>query len=262
MKVWLEDCYAAYNLRRFVSPDPLECLYAYDRLCDREIAGLVAASLAYGQVRQIVRSVRSVLGRMGESPHGYVTGSSAGAIAKDMAGFSHRFATGSHVAALLVGIRRVLDEYGSVYNCFCAGLREGDRNVYPALSRFSDALRKRGEKNGPGHLVACPEKGSACKRMNLYLRWMVRCDRVDPGGWEGVSASRLIIPLDVHMFRIGCALRLTRRRQANMKAALEITEGFRRHAPEDPVRYDFALSRFGIRKGLPDQAICLLPAVQ
>ncbi|MCP4693017.1 MAG: DUF2400 domain-containing protein, partial [Desulfobacterales bacterium] len=104
--------------------------------------------------------------------------------------------------------------------------------------------------NRPGHLVALPEKGSACKRMNLFLRWMVREDAVDPGGWEGVPASSLIIPLDTHMHRIGLGLNFTKRKQANMRTALEITEAFKALYPDDPVKFDFALTRLGIRDDL------------
>ncbi len=98
-----------------------------------------------------------------------------------------------------------------------------------------------------GRLLCHPAAGSACKRLNLYLRWMVRRDDVDPGGWTGVSPARLVIPLDVHMHRIGRGLGLTQSRYANLRTALEITAAFRRIAPDDPVRYDFALTRLGIR---------------
>ncbi|MBW2226086.1 MAG: DUF2400 family protein, partial [Deltaproteobacteria bacterium] len=105
-------------------------------------------------------------------------------------------------------------------------------------------------KNKPGHLVALPEKGSACKRMNLFLRWMVRKDRVDPGGWADVPLSKLIVPLDTHMHKISLQLGFTSKKQANMHAALEITDGFKNFVPDDPVKYDFSLTRFGIREGM------------
>ncbi|MCD6487215.1 MAG: TIGR02757 family protein, partial [Syntrophobacterales bacterium] len=97
-------------------------------------------------------------------------------------------------------------------------------------------------------LLPSPAKGSACKRLNLFLRWMVRHDDVDPGGWDDISSSKLIIPLDTHMHRICLALGITKRKQADMKTALEITRSFQVMAPHDPVRYDFALTRLGIRK--------------
>lgn len=250
MKEWLEARYEELNRRCYVHPDPLECLYAYNETADREIAALVAASLAYGQVRQILKSVNAVLSRMGPSPHAYLIHTSPARLQRDMAGFVHRFARDVHVSALLLSVQRILFEHGSLYQCFLAHQKASGRTVYPALCGFAAALREAGGCGNPGHLVACPEKGSACKRLNLFLRWMVRTDRVDPGGWEAVSPAALIIPLDTHMFRICAKLGLTSRRQADMKTALEITEGFRQWTPTDPVRYDFALTRLGIRKDL------------
>ena len=98
--------------------------------------------------------------------------------------------------------------------------------------------------------MPCPEKGSACKRLNLFLRWMVRKDAVDPGGWDDIPRSMLIIPLDTHMFRVGKTLGLTSRNQAGLMAALDISAGFKQWSPDDPVKYDFALTRFGIRNDL------------
>ena len=253
MKKWLEARYEELNRRCYVHPDPLECVYGYNTAADREIAALVAASLAYGQVRQILKSVHAVLDRMGPSPHAYLMKSSPARIQHDMAGFVHRFAREGHLCALLLSLQRILFTHGSLYQCFLAHQGASESSVYPALCGFAAELREAEACGSPGHLVACPEKGSACKRLNLFLRWMVRCDRVDPGGWEAVSPAALIIPLDTHMFRICAKLGLTSRRQADMKTALEITEGFRQCAPTDPVRYDFALTRLGIRKELPGQ---------
>jgi len=250
MKERLEALYEELNRPCYVHPDPLECVYGYNSAADREVAALVAASLAYGQVRQILKSVTDVLGRMGPSPHAYLIHTSPAQIQCDMAGFVHRFARDGHISALLLSVRRILFENGSLYQCFLAHQKVSGQSVYPALCGFAAELREANGCGSPGHLVACPEKGSACKRLNLFLRWMVRCDRVDPGGWEAVSPAALIIPLDTHMFRICTKLGLTCRRQADMKTALEITEGFRQWAPIDPVRYDFALTRLGINREL------------
>ena len=126
--------------------------------------------------------------------------------------------------------------------------------MLPALSAFADALIAAADGGCPS-LVPHPAKGSACKRLHLYLRWMVRRDAVDPGGWNGVPTAKLIVPLDTHMHRIGLGLGLTARRQADMRTALEVTRGFARHAPHDPVRYDFALTR------LPILGLGPLPAI-
>jgi uncharacterized protein (TIGR02757 family) len=125
-------------------------------------------------------------------------------------------------------------------------MKPGDRTTLPALEAFAAEL------NLPcgcqtTYLVPSPAAGSACKRLNLYLRWVVRRDDVDPGGWEGIAPSKLVVPLDTHMFRICRSLGMTARNQADLKSALEITQAFRAIVPEDPVRYDFALTRLGIR---------------
>jgi uncharacterized protein (TIGR02757 family) len=246
LKKNLDALYAIYNQPGYVHPDPLEFLYNYQSIADREIVALIAASLAYGRVAQILKSVSHVLNIMGASPAGYLKNATSGTLKKDFAGFVHRFATDDHVVALLLGVKQVIATQGTLYECLLAGLKKKDKTVLPALTVFSRKLTKIGSGNA-GHLIPLPERGSACKRLNLFLRWMVRKDAVDPGGWDEIPVSKLIIPLDVHMHRAGLLLGFTNRKHANMSTALEITEGFRKLVPRDPVKYDFALTRLGIR---------------
>jgi uncharacterized protein (TIGR02757 family) len=241
----LEELYARLNRREFVHPDPLEVLYDYGDPLDREIVGLVAASLSYGRVKSILASVRSVLARM-PSPAAFLAGASARELRDTFADFKHRFATGEELAVLLIGVKRVLERHGSLHAPFSAGLRDEHGTVVPALIAFTTELR-RAAGGLDDHLLPSPERGSACKRLNLFLRWMVRRDEVDPGGWDAVPPAKLLVPLDVHMHRICRALGLTRRNQADLRTAVEATEGFKAFAPDDPVRYDFALTRLGIR---------------
>jgi len=255
LKKKLDNLYNKYNRRRYVHPDPLEFLYSYKKIKDREIAGLIASSLSYGRVAQILKSVSLVLDKMNPSPYLFLNNSTYESIYRAFVGFKHRFAGSGELAALLWGIKNVIDRFGSLHKCFSGGLSKDDDTIIRAMTFFSTQLTS-GE-NKPGHLVAMPEKGSACKRMNLFLRWMVRKDRVDPGGWGGVPLSKLIIPLDTHMHRISIALNLTKRKQANMHTALEITSGFKKIVPEDPVKYDFALTRLGIRDDLDID--CVIP---
>lgn len=242
----LEQIYIQFNRRAFVHPDPLEFLYLYDDLKDREIVAMIASALAYGRVAGILKSVGRVLGITGPSPYEYVINCDYETVRNDLDGFVHRFATGDSVAALLSGVSGVIKEYGSLYACFCEGIKKTDETILPALNHLVDRMLLN-QHGRAGHLVALPAKGSACKRMNLFLRWMIRNDNVDPGGWDDIPSSKLIVPLDVHMHRISTALGLTSRKQGNMKTALEITSGFRRFCSDDPVKYDFALTRFGIR---------------
>ncbi len=242
----LERLYAHYNRRKFVHPDPLEFLYRYDDVRDREVAGLVASSLAYGRVGQILKSVAKVLDRMTARPARFLERTSAARLRRAFTGFKHRFTSGEDVAGLLCGVKRVIKRCGSLEACFVEGLRDTDDTVQPALGAFVGEIAT-GAGGRPASLLPDPAKGSACKRLHLFLRWMVRRDAVDPGGWELVAPSKLVVPLDVHMFRLCRGFEFTRRRQAGARAALEVTARFRELAPDDPVRYDFALTRLGIR---------------
>lgn len=247
MKARLEKLYRHYNRFDLIHPDPLEFLHRYAAPGDREIVALVASALAYGRVEQILKSVSRVLDVMGPSPLEYVRGTDPAAMAADFSGFVHRFARQPHLTALLTGVQGVLAREKSLEACFLDGYRPRRQDtVLPALAHLVRRITDAGRFD-PGHLLALPQRGSACKRLHLFLRWMVRCDAVDPGGWEAVSPSKLVVPLDVHMHRICRQMGLTRRNAADRTTALEVTGAFRRWAPNDPVRYDFALTRLGIR---------------
>jgi len=243
---YCDDLYDTYNHRRFISPDPLEFVWLYDDPSDREIAGLIASALVYGRVAQINKSTSCVLEKMTPSPRAFIEEVSPALLSEMFKGFKHRFTIGSELADFLLGIKRVIQRYGSLQACFMRFLRPGHENTYPALSGFSGELRNHfsGEFNS---LLPCPEKKSACKRLHLFLRWMVRRDNVDPGGWDKVSPAVLVVPLDTHMYSLCSRLGMTCRSQADMKTALEITAGFRSISPDDPVKYDFSLTRLLIR---------------
>ena len=243
----LDRLYFRYHSRNWVHPDPLEFLYDYEHVQDREIAAFIASSLAYGRVAQILKSVSFVLKEMEDSPLRFIETSSPAKIIYVFKDFRHRFSSGHDLSQVLIAIKKVLETHGSLYSCFLSAYDPSRETVLPAITSLTEEIRSHmiDPKNS---LLPMPARGSACKRLNLFLRWMVREDAVDPGGWTGVSASKLIIPLDTHMHRIALLLNLTQGRQANMKTAMEITRSFRRFAPEDPVRYDFALTRLGIRQ--------------
>lgn len=243
----LDELYERFNRRELVHPDPLEYLYGYDDIRDREVVAFVASSLAYGRVSQILRSISLVLERM-PSPSTFLERVSHEQLRRTFRDFKHRWTTGEELAAALFGVKQVIDQYGSLHACFAACMSDGDDTALPALSAFVRELAG-GGGGRPNSLIPSPMDGSACKRLNLFLRWMVRQDDVDPGDWHGVPKSKLLVPLDTHMYRTCLALKLTERKQADMRTVLEVTAGFRTIAPEDPVRYDFAITRLGIRPG-------------
>jgi uncharacterized protein (TIGR02757 family) len=233
----------------------LELLYAYEDPRDLELVGLLAASLAYGRVAQILASIRAALDGLSAgskaSPSSVLAGAEPREIFHRLEGFKHRFTTGREVASLLVGAKRAVEAHGSLERLFAGALGPRDLTVLPALAVFVRRLRQlAGGADACASLLSSPEDGSACKRLNLFLRWMVRRDAVDPGPWTGVPRALLVVPLDTHLFRIAGSLGLTRRRQPDLKTALEITKGFSEICPADPVRYDFALTRLGINPAL------------
>ena len=248
----LEKLYARYNRRECISPDPLQFVYRYTNRSDMEIAGFLAASLAYGRVEQIEKSLDELLGRMSESPFEFVRNFDEQKRDR-FDGFKHRFTTGRDISDLLSLLKDVLADYGSIEKFFVQGYSKGDENIIPALSKFCGSLlemysEKYGESAGRGlrYLLVSPEGGSACKRLNLFLRWMVRDDDVDAGLWKSVEPSALVVPMDVHMARLCRVLGFYEQKTVSLSAALKVTESFAKIEPSDPVKYDFALSRIGI----------------
>jgi len=245
---FLEAQYARYNRAEFAAQDPVRFVREHADPLEREVVALLAASLAYGRIEAIKRSVRELLSRLGGRPRRFVLRAQRGDIISACAGFRHRFTGAAQMASLLWGIRQALLEHGSLERCFGGRDRRADETIVPAVGRFVAQLAR--SPRGIPHLLPSPRGGSACKRLCLFLRWMVRHDQVDPGGWACLEPAELIVPLDVHMHRACSALGLLRRGQADLKAALEATKGFRRIRPEDPVRYDFALMHMTRREGL------------
>ncbi|MGC9455306.1 MAG: TIGR02757 family protein [Phycisphaerae bacterium] len=241
----LETLYRRYNREECVYPDPVALVRPYRDVRDREVAGLLAASLAYGRVTQIHRSVSTALERLGENPAETVQAESPRKLRRRLGDFVHRFQRADDVARLLAGAGGVLRRFGSLEACFKAHLTADSGTVMAGLKGLVGELHNEGA-DGCGHLLADPNRGSACKRLHLFLRWMVRRDAVDPGGWDASLAEKLLVPMDVHMHRICLALGATTRRSADLRAAMEATEAFRRVRPDDPARYDFALARMGM----------------
>lgn len=248
----LHKLYEKYNHNHFIKPDPLQFVYHYSRPADMEIAALLAAGLAYGRVQQIEKSLRCLFGYMGESPFEFVRDFDKLKRAQ-LRDFRHRFTAGDDISDLLELLRDVLDEFSSLEELFARGYNTSDKNIIPALSNFCNSLcvmyaKRHGGPPGSGlkYLLASPARGSACKRLNLFLRWMVRDDDVDTGLWRSIEKSKLIVPIDVHMSRLCKILGLYSRKTVSLSTAVEITESFAQVEPADPVKYDFALSRIGI----------------
>lgn len=252
IKSVLEKLYDKYNHRELIKPDPLQFVYYYSDPADMEIAAFLAAELAYGRVQQIQKSLTDLLGRMGTSPFKFVLNFDKQKRWK-LKDFKHRFNSGDSLSDLLELLKRVLSQHGSIQEFFVQGYNPDDRNIIAALSKFCDSLLGMYAKthNEPvprqlSYLLTRPAAGSACKRLNLFLRWMVRNNDVDTGLWRCIDRAKLIVPVDVHMGRLCRILGFHDRKIISLSTAVKITEDFAEIEPADPVKYDFALSRIGI----------------
>lgn len=241
----LERIYLHFHHRHFLHPDPLSVLYRYKSTPDREIAGLIAAVLAYGRARVIEKNAHAVLDRI-DPPFDFLMSCNRRVLAARLRGFRHRWTDAGHLVDLLWGMRGMIRETGSLGESFRRSISPGESDLIPALSRWVNDLIEAGGARSAS-LLADPRRGSACKRLHMYLRWMIRSDNIDPGLWSGIDPAGLIIPVDTHMHRVCRILGTTSRRSADLRTALEITEGFRAVRPEDPLRYDFSITRIGIR---------------
>jgi len=258
LRLRLEELYRQYD-HRFVTPDPLEFVRAQATDADREVVGLLASGLAFGTVAQIKRSIAAVLEALGPRPAEAVGALDPRAAAARLAAFRHRWLDGRDVACLLFLAKQMRASHGSVEAFFAEGLSPADEDVGPALASFSARAlaldhgglyrgRRLPKDAGVRYFFPSPEAGSACKRLNLYLRWMARRDGVDLGVWRRPAPSQLVLPIDAHTFAIARRVRLTRYRSPSWAMALDVTRRLRQLDPQDPVKYDFAFHRMGLLK--------------
>jgi len=251
----LDAIYRAYD-RPHVIDDPIECVRPYADLRDREIAGFLSAGLAFGNVKAVMQSVRATLTAMGRSPAEFVGNFTPARDRHHVDHLVHRWTRGSDIVALCVVLQDALRTFGSIEGAVASGMHETSRDVADGLDAFGDwacgvDVRRCYEGPLPRHGVKYffpkPQAGSACKRLNLFLRWMVRRDAIDPGGWTRIAPRHLVIPLDVHIIRVGTCLGLTRRASPGWGMARDITDALRAVDPDDPVKFDFALCHLGMQ---------------
>lgn len=247
LKPYLDELLEKFD-RSYLEPDPLAAADGYKDEADLEVALLFAALFAYGRADLIQKNAAAILAAMGPSPAGFAEDFKPGARRSWMKGFSYRFHRRADLVALVSAVGEARRRYGSLKNLFLAFDDPCAADILPGISGMARTLRKLSGRNTPAFrsLLADPAEGSAAKRWNLYLRWMVRRDDVDPGPWNGqVSRSRLVIPLDTHVGRIARLLGMLGRRSDDWKAAVELTGFLRLLDPDDPVKYDFAICSYG-----------------
>lgn len=249
LKDALDRLYASFNYPDSAR-DPIQIVRRYGRLDDREIVAFLAAGLAFGRVASVMASIESVCAAIGPAPAAFVRNFEPTRDGEGLRAIGHRWTRGEDLVALVWTLRQLIEQHGSLEKSFVPGLASAAPDVEGALEAFAHRARavdlrpaygRRPRRPGSHYFFSRPSTGSACKRLNLFLRWMVRQDAIDPGGWTSVPARQLVVPLDTHTIRVGKCLRLTRRASPGWKMASEITAALRAFDPDDPVRYDFAL---------------------
>ncbi len=249
VKICLDDLYKRYHLD-YIPTDPIRSVHKFKDPRDQEIVGLIASSLAYGRVAQIQKSIETVLEAMGQKPYDFIV--SFDPLKNNaLSNFKHRFTTGGDIRYLLFLIKDMLHKDGSIEGFYMKGYSTDDEDIRASLASFVKRALQTDYPlgaipKGINYLLPSPEKGSACKRLNLFLRWMIRSDKLDLGLWKNIPAYKLIIPLDTHIARLSRYIGLTDRAAQDWRMAKEITENLKAIDPHDPVKYDFALTRLGI----------------
>jgi uncharacterized protein (TIGR02757 family) len=249
----LDTLYTEFNAGHSVS-DPVWTVHRYEGAADREVVAFIASALAFGRVQSVLNSIEGMLAVMGTSPAAFVRGFEP---ARDRDRFKHlvhRWTNGADFAALAWILRQMIDRSGSIENFFVEGLANDAIDVGEALQSFSTralaldvaAVYRRKPKPGVAYFFSRPSSGGACKRLNLFLRWMVREDRVDLGVWKKVRPGQLIVPLDTHIIRVGQCLRLTRFKSPGWRMAADITASLRAIDPVDPIKFDFSICHLGM----------------
>jgi uncharacterized protein (TIGR02757 family) len=250
----LERLYHDYN-REDSAADPVQLVRPYSRPEDREIAGFCAAALAFGRVASVLASISTLFRIMGGRPAQFVRAFDPSEEHPELRAMVHRWTRGVDIAALLWILRQMLERSGSLEAFFAEGLAGSDVDVSGALDSFStralaiDVRPVYGrvpKRAGVCYFFPRPSAGSACKRLNLFLRWMVRSDEVDLGVWRSVRPGQLIVPLDTHIIRLARCLRLTRYTSPGWKMAADVTARLRAIDPRDPVRFDFSICHVGM----------------
>ena len=256
LKAFLDEKVAKFNQPDFITLDPVSIPHQFSRKQDIEIAGLMAAVLAWGQRVTIIRKCSELMQWMDNAPYEFILHHRERDL-KRFEGFRHRTFNGTDALYFIEALKSIYREYSSLEEVF--RVPSGDVTVEQGLINFHHRFFSL--ENDPHRTrkhLPTPERKSTCKRINMYLRWMVRRDLngVDFGLWHKISPSQLVCPCDVHVDRVARKLKLIKRKQTDWFTALELTENLRKLDPNDPVKYDFALFGLGIEgwtgsRGIP-----------
>jgi len=254
LKKVLDTFYEEYDFKGRLAHDPLEIPHRYKDPRDIEVAGFIGSCLAYGRVDLFKPVIEKILSVMGKSPAVFLRDFPAERYA-DRFSFKYRFNESRDILCLLYLLHKLLLRHSSLEEAFARNYHSDDQDTGRMIAGFIGEITSLDtseiygvDARPPGlmQFLPSPSRGSACKRMNLFLRWMIRDRDIDLGIWKRIPQNRLVIPLDTHIARISRCLHLTRRASSDWKTAVEITEALKGFDPEDPLKYDFALCHQGI----------------
>lgn len=248
LKSFLDEWADRFNNPGFIVHDPITIPHRFSRKQDIEISGFFAAIMAWGNRTTIIKKCSDLLERMGNAPYDFIRNSGHHDL-RQLEGFVHRTLNDTDVLFLVEFLRTWYAQHDSLEEAFTKGLERTDSSVQKGLEGFYEFVFQ-GEDvpDRTRKHIATPARKSACKRLNMFLRWMVRVDDrgVDFGIWNKISPSQLVCPLDVHVHRVATELHLLDRTQTDWKSAIELTEHLKAFDPVDPVRYDYALFGLGV----------------
>lgn len=244
----LEEAYDRFARPEFVQDDPIQVPRHFTDRNDAESIGFITATISWGQRRSIISNAWKLVQLMDEAPHDFIINANGTELDR-LSNFVHRTFNATDLRQFILSIRHLYSTYGGIENAFMENGKVG--GMIEAISRFK---RRFFEIDHPARTqkhVADPAKGSHAKRINMYLRWMVRpADRgVDLGLWKKIDPAELLIPLDVHTGRVSRELGLLERKQDDRKAVEELTGALRKFDPVDPIRFDIALFGLGVSVG-------------
>lgn len=242
----LEALHDKYNCEQFIEADPISVPHSFSELKDREIAGFLAATIAWGNRKAIVRSAHRMMEYMDNAPYDFVINAEQSDL-DTLRSYVHRTFNGGDFVDFVRAMQSICRTYGSIGALF-EGLYEQYGDISVVLSKVREIFFSVEHNSHCEKHFSSIDKGAACKRLNMYLRWFVRRDNrgVDFGAWQKIPMSALYLPLDVHSGNMGRELGLLSRRQSDWKATVEITTKLKEFCAEDPVKYDFALFGAGI----------------
>jgi len=243
LRAYLDPVVSKYERKSFISRDPISVPHGFDTLRDREIIGLFAAILAWGRRDTLLRKLADLCERFDYRPYDFIKRFDRIRDAPRLEGFVHRTFNAEDASWLCLGLKRSIENYHSVEAIATDGVPAGNKTIEQNISALSGRLLA-AVPEAPVRLrkhLARPETGSACKRLSMYFRWMVRSGPVDLGLWRRVKPHQLVLPLDVHTGRQARRIGLLERKTNDWKAVMELSERCRLLNPYDPCRYDFAL---------------------